>query len=167
MIDLQKISEIMNELHVEASYIFNNWIVLAILVFSFFVATYTDMTSMKIYDRFNQALAFLRICLIPVIPVTSSTLIGCVIGFVVLVIPAIMLMHKCGGDIKFVSVLGSFLGGGLTIIFMFFSCAYMLIYSGIRKIQTKKPVSKIPTPFAPFFFLSFLTIWALFACGVL
>ena len=113
MIDLQKISEIMNELHVEASYIFNNWIVLAILVFSFFVATYTDMTSMKIYDRFNQALAFLRICLIPVIPVTSSTLIGCVIGFVVLVIPAIMLMHKCGGDIKFVSVLGSFLGGGV------------------------------------------------------
>ena len=160
-------SEIMNELHMEASYIFNSKIVLAILVFSFFVATYTDMTSMKIYDRFNQSLAFLRICLIPLIPVTPSTIIGCIIGFVVLVLPAIALMHRMGGDIKFVTVLGSFLGGGLTIIFMFFSCTYMLIYSGIRRIQTKKPVSKIPTPFAPFFFLSFLTIWALFACGVI
>ena len=160
-------SEIMNELHMEASYIFNSKIVLAVLVFSFFVATYTDMTSMKIYDRFNQALAFLRICLIPLIPVTTSTILGCVIGFVVLVLPAIALMHRMGGDIKFVTVLGSFMGGGLTIIFMFFSCAYMLIYSGIRKIQTKKPVSKIPTPFAPFFFMSFLTIWALFAFGVI
>lgn len=166
MIEFQSFSELMAELHMEAAYIFNHKIVLMILVFSFFVATYTDMTEMKIYDRFNQALAFLRICLIPLIPITASSFIGWAVGFFVLIIPAVLLMHKCGGDIKFVSILGTFLGGGLTIIFMFFSCAYMLIYSGIRKIQTKQAVKHIATPFAPFFFMSFMTIWILFAFGV-
>ena len=167
MIEFQTFSELMAELHMEAAYIFEHKIAFMILVFFFFVATYTDMTEMKIYDRFNQALAFLRICLIPLIPVTSSSIIGFAIGFFVLIIPAVMLMHQCGGDIKFVSILGTYLGGGLTIIFMFFACAYMLIYSGIRKIQTKQEVKHIATPFAPFFFLSFITIWMLFGFGVL
>ena len=154
------------DIRLSSSYIFNSWIVLAILLFSFFVATYTDMTSMKIYDRFNQALAFLRICLIPLVPLSFTSILGCVLGFILLVMPAMALMHRMGGDIKFVAVLGSFFGGGLTIVFMFFSCAYMLIYSGIRRWQTKQPVSKIPTPFAPFFFMSFLTIWLLVGLGV-
>lgn len=167
MIEFQSFSELMNELHMEAAYLFDHWIVLAILMVSFMVATYTDMTSMKIYDRFNQSLAFLRICLVPLVPITASSFLGFGIGFVVLVIPAIMMMHKMGGDIKFVSIMGTFLGGGLTIIFMFFACLYMLIFSGIRKLQTHQSVRNIATPFAPFFFLSFLTIWMLFGFGVL
>ena len=122
---------------------------------------------MKIYDKFNIGLAFLRVCLIPVIPVTGSTILGWAIGFFVLIIPAIVMMHKMGGDIKFVSIIGTYLGGGLTIIFMTLACAYMLLYSGIRKLKTKEEVKKIATPFAPFFFLSFVTIWNLFSWGIL
>ena len=163
---MTEFTKTLQEMHVEGGYIFNNWIVLAILVFSFFVATYTDMTSMKIYDRFNMALAFLRICLVPVIPVTASSLIGWAIGFFVLIIPAMLMMHKMGGDIKFVSILGTYFGGGITVVFVFLACVYMLMYSGVRKLQTHQEVRKIATPFAPFFFASFLTVWALFDLGV-
>lgn len=160
-------SETMQELHCDAGYLFDNWIVFYILIIACFIATYTDMTTLKIYDKFNISLAFLRLCLFPVVPITFTSFLGWFIGFFVLLVPAIMLMHQCGGDIKFVSIMGTFLGGGLTIIFMFFACLYMLIYSGFMKWKTKQPIRKVLVPFAPFFMFSFITIYIMYGCGIL
>ena len=83
-------------------------------------------------------------------------LIGAVIGFLSLTVPAMMLMHKMGGDIKFITILGLYLGTPLTVLLLLLACTFMLIYSLVIKLVTKNQIRKKVVPFAPFFLTAFV-----------
>ena len=138
--------------------------VLMIILFTFFgVATITDLKSKKIYNIFNLIFFATRLVLgfIPVCTLhfTIDSILGGILCFAFLTIPAIALMHKMGGDIKFLTVVGLFLGFKMSVILLLISCTYMLIYSLIRKIIDKSFNVKTIVPFAPFFSLGLVTIY--------
>ncbi|WP_368263381.1 prepilin peptidase, partial [Clostridium disporicum] len=109
----------------ELNNFFSNQFIIVLLLLFFAFATYTDLKYLKIYNKFNLALLILRFALIYYLPLSWSHLFGAVVGFLVLTIPAVHLMHKMGGDIKFITILGLFLGLPLTIALLALSCAYM------------------------------------------
>ena len=143
----------------ELNSFFSNPYLIGVLFLFFIGATYTDIKSLKIYNKFNLAFLTTRIVFIfvPVygLSLSVSHIFGALIGFTVLIIPAVALMHKMGGDIKFITVLGLYLGTPLTILLLFISCVTMLLFSLIRKLATKDEVKKALVPFAPFFTISF------------
>lgn len=146
----------------EISPFFNNGLLVAFLLSAFMYASYTDLLEYKIYDKFNLFLLAARLvfCFIPVYGkmITLDSYLGGLVGMLTLLIPAIVFLQKMGGDIKFIAVIGTYLGLGLTIFMLILGCVYMLIFSLFRKIITKKDVKKLKTPMAPFFFLSFFTL---------
>lgn len=155
-------SSAMNILTNDINAIFNNYLLLVVMSLFFIGATYTDIKSLKIYNKFNLAFLITRIIFIFIpnynLSFGLTHIGGAIIGFLVLTIPAVALMHKMGGDIKFITVLGLYLGTPLTIVLLVLSCVTMLIYSFIKKITTNKEIKKVLVPFAPFFTLSFVII---------
>lgn len=147
---------------------FDNGLMIAFMMAAFMYASYTDLMQYKIYDKFNFFLYSARIVFVflPVygVPVSVSHLLGMVVAVLALLIPAVVFLQKMGGDIKFMGVMGLYMGVGLTIFTLVLGCAYMLLFSLGRKIITKKEVKHLKTPMAPFFFAAFftLTIIALF-----
>lgn len=151
--------DILNILKNELINFFNNSYLIGILFLFFIYATYTDIKCLKIYNKFNLLFLLTRIVFI-FIPMHEFTLnishiLGAFVGFIVLTIPAVALMHKMGGDIKFITILGLYLGFPLIILLLIISCATMLIFSFIKKLITKNNVKKVLVPFAPFFTFSF------------
>lgn len=141
---------------------FDNGLVVAILLSAFMYASYTDIMEYKIYDKFNFFLLAARLPLvfIPIygLPLSWSSYLGSIVAIIALLIPAVVFLQKMGGDIKFMGVMGMYLGLGLTIFTLVLGCAYMLIFSLIRKIVTKQQVKHLKTPMAPFFFTAFFTL---------
>lgn len=141
---------------------FDNGLVIAILLSAFMYASYTDLLEFKIYDKFNVFLLGARITLvfIPVygVPITISHFLGLIVAVLALLIPAVVFLQKMGGDIKFMGVMGLYMGIGLTIFTLILGCVYMLLFSLIRKIITKEKVKHLKTPMAPFFFVAFFTL---------
>lgn len=141
---------------------FSNGLIVAFLLSAFMYASYTDIMEYKIYDKFNFFLLAARLPLvfIPVygLPLTWSSYLGSIIAVLALLIPAVVFLQKMGGDIKFMGVMGMYLGLGITIFTLILGCFYMLLFSFIRKIITKQKVKHLKTPMAPFFFVSFFTL---------
>lgn len=146
----------------EISPFFNNGLLIAFLLAAFMYASYTDIMEYKIYDKFNLFLMTARLIFvfIPIYgkPITIDSYLGSIIGILALLIPAVVFLQKMGGDIKFIGVIGMYLGSGLTIFMLVIGCFYMLIFSLIRKIITKEKVKHLKTPMAPFFNLAFFTL---------
>lgn len=141
---------------------FQNGLVIAFLLSAFLYASYTDIMEYKIYDKFNFFLlvASLPLVFIPVygLPLTWSSYLGSIVAVIVLLIPAVVFLQKMGGDIKFMGVMGFYLGLGVTIFTLILGCIYMLLFSLIRKIVTKQKIRYLKTPMAPFFCASFFTL---------
>ena len=141
---------------------FNNTFIVIFLLTIFMYATYTDTLYYKIYDKFNIFLIICRVIfsIVPYyrLPLSFDHIFAGILGMVILIIPAVMYMQKMGGDIKFIYVLGLYLGTTLTIGVLIFTCFYVLLFSLIKKIITKQKVKKLKMPMAPFFNLSFVTL---------
>lgn len=147
-----------------------NWFqtqpILLILLFIYLIgATYTDIKSLKVYDKYNLTFFILFTTYIVLaqfksIPIESLSLIwhstGLVVAFFMLLIPAMILMHQMGGDIKLVTVIGYVIGLPLFFPFFGITCIIALIYGGTKKFVFRKPVMKFP--FAPFFLAAFITL---------
>lgn len=133
----------------------NNAIVATLLVF-LMVATITDIRALKIPDKLNGLFFILRLALIPIIGISFNNVLGAIIGFFLLLIPAMIRMHKMGGDIKCMTVVGFYLGAYITPVFIAITCIYGLVYSLFKLFITKK---KGNMPFAPFFLLTHITLW--------
>jgi Flp pilus assembly protein, protease CpaA len=162
---MDNLMQFINGIKSETLMVFDNKVLLGVLIAFLIGATITDVRKMKIYDWFNGLFLAVRIAFI-FIPVYSlkfelTHLIGGVVGFMFLLIPAMALMHKMAGDIKFMAVLGMFLGGHLTIVFLLIACLYNLLYAMTSVYVLKRAKSSVLIPFAPFFLLSFTTITAL------
>lgn len=168
---MDNLIQFINELKHETLLVIDNRVLLGVLLAFLIGATITDMRKMKIYDWFNGLFLAVRIAFI-FIPMYTfkfelTHLIGGVVGFVFLLAPAMALMHKMGGDIKFMTVLGTFLGWHLTIVFLLIACLYNLIYAMTSVYILKRAKSSVLIPFAPFFLLSFTTITTLTMGGII
>ena len=155
-------NELLNMITKDFNTLFDNNLVVILLLVFLGIATYTDIKSLKIYNKFNLVFLITRIILIFIptygLKLGINNIGGALFGFLILFIPAMVKMHKMAGDIKFITVFGLYLGFPLTIVLMSLSCISMLIFSFIRKIVTKKEIGKVLTPFAPFFTFSFITM---------
>lgn len=142
----------------EILYVNNHVFVVGIILGFLLIATYTDLKHMKIYDKFNGMFLITRMLLIVLpfgITYQWTHLFGGIIGFFFLLVPAMVLMHKMGGDIKFMFVLGMYLGGYYTIVLLFLSCIIHFSYSVVTIFCLKKQDKKTMVPFAPFFCISY------------
>lgn len=157
------IFQIINVISNELNVLFSNHVLCYMLLIFFIIATYTDIKSFKIYNKFNIVFFITRIIIIfvPVhgVQLTLNHLMGALIGFLTLTIPAMALMHKMGGDIKFITILGLYLGASLTVVLLLISCITMLIFSFTKKMITKEKIKKVLVPFAPFFMISFVIMF--------
>ena len=144
--------------------ILSNPVIITLMLGFMLFSSYTDIKSFKVYNISNLLFFVTRIILIFIPGVTFSFsgthIVGAIIGAGFLLIPAMYLMYNMGGDIKFLFVLGMYLGAYNIAILIGISCALMLIFSLIRKIVTKKQVKDLDTPFVPFFTTAFILMMA-------
>lgn len=134
---------------------------LFLLIFTTFllIATYTDMKTLRIPNWLNGSMAVLRFALIPIIGFGIADIIGAIIAFISLLIPAVIKMHKMGGDIKAMTVIGLYLGAYLVSVFFFIIIMYFFLYVGIMLVLKKKLKN---VPFAPFFLLAHMTLGVIY-----
>lgn len=137
------------------STLYGNPLILIILTLYLSIATYTDVKTMKIPDKLNGFFFLVRLILIPFIGFSFTDVAGALFSFVVMMIPAMIKMHKMGGDIKCLSVVGLYVGIYLAPLFLVLTCVFFILYAGLSAIARKKMKN---VPFAPFFLLSHLTL---------
>lgn len=136
-------------------FLYGEPLVIITLLLFLSIATYTDIKDMKIPNKLNGAFAVIRLLLIPLIGFGIADILGAIFAFITLMIPAMIKMHKMGGDIKCLTVVGLYVGIYLIPFFLVFTCIYFMIYVGISAILKKKVKN---VPFAPFFLLTHLTL---------
>ncbi len=130
------------------------YVVLIVLYFLIHAAV-TDIKYLKIPNKLNAAFLLARLALIPWLGFSLDNVYGAIFCFLAVLIPAMIMMHKMGGDIKMLTVLGLYLGIGLAPSFLLLCCIYNVIYWAVNKIIRNK---KGNMPFAPFFLLSYITL---------
>lgn len=117
------------------------------------IIAYIDFKTYKIPNKLNLALVGLRLILIPFIGMISiQNILASIVGFFFFLIPAMIIMHQMGGDIKCVAALGLFFNVKLFIVFILLS---VLLSLAVHVFMKQKFKTKI-LPFAPFFFLAHL-----------
>jgi prepilin signal peptidase PulO-like enzyme (type II secretory pathway) len=131
------------------------------IVFTLFlvVAAYTDIKTLKIPDRLNILFFLSRLAFIPIMGFALDHLIGAFIGFVSLFIPAMVKMHKMGGDIKIATIIGLFAGLAFIPAFLMLAILYQFIFTWAGFAFGKRYGM---LPFAPFFLASHLTWIAIY-----
>lgn len=140
--------------------VYENPYILVILSIFLLIATYTDIKEMKIPNKLNLAFFAVRLLIIPLMGFRLSDIGGAITAFIVLMIPAMIKMHKMGGDIKFLTVLGLYIGFSLVPVFIITTCVVALLWCLLINIKGRKLGNM---PFAPFFLathiiLTFITI---------
>lgn len=119
------------------------------------IATYTDVKTLKIPDKLNGAFFVLRLLLIPFIGFSIDAVWGALFAFIAMLIPAMIKMHKMGGDIKSLTVVGFYVGIYIAPMFLILTCVYFILYAMVC-FALRKVIKNVP--FAPFFLISHLTL---------
>jgi len=135
---------------------YGNYILVAIVTIFLGIASYTDIKSLKIPNKLNLTFGIIAVLVFVIYEYSwmdiSLHLIGATFGFFALLIPAMIRMHKMGGDIKAITVVGLFIGIEIMPFFLAISCITALIYIVFRYFILKKIGGNMP--FAPFFLLT-------------
>lgn len=146
----------------DISTLYGNYTIVAIITVFLGIASYTDMTYLKIRDTLNITFGIIAVVLIPFFGFSFGEMYGkiggLVIGFLALFIPAMIRNHQMGGDIKAMAVLGLFLGIYITPVFLAIASVLGAIYL-YAHLALRKPMKTIP--FAPFFLASHLILFLL------
>lgn len=142
--------------------VFKNPLVLIIMLCFLSYSTYTDLKNKKIYTVSNGLFLLCRIILI-FIPVYNlkfnlNSLLGGIGVWLLMIIPAIIVMAKMGGDIKLGIVLGLYLGLDLSLIFLILTVIISIIHLGIKIYIKKDMTTKTYVPYAPYFLISFIVM---------
>lgn len=133
---------------------------MTVVVLFFIIATYTDITSKKIRNWTTASLALVNALLYIIIPLIQGDMqqagvhaLGGVLAFLILLVPAAVLMVKIGGDIKFAGAAGIALGGIAAVTWVLMS-AVLVGMVGSYNVKKKGGTYWDTIPFAPFFFIS-------------
>lgn len=141
-------------------YNYQNTIAMIILTLFLLFNTYTDIKKFKIYNVSNLLLVLSRIALtlIPFISykLTFNNVLGALFSFLIILIPAVILMYRMGGDIKLITAIGFYLGIYMMPIFIFLTLITALSYALIKK-KMKQNYNKIPL--APFFLIAHVILY--------
>ena len=117
--------------------IFDNHLLTFVLLCYLLIATYTDLKYLKIYDKFNISLVLVRIIFmfLPVygLKLSFQNIITSVSVFILLLTIAVILMHKMGGDIKFLTAFMLFFDFKFMIVFMAVASLVNLVYLIVLK----------------------------------
>lgn len=136
--------------------------VFLMLIAFFAVATYTDIKELRIPNKLNLALVLINLVVFVIYPVVNGdgsfaaqSVVGGLVGFLGLLIPAVITGFSMAGDIKFIGALGLAIGGQGIVPFLLLSCLINLVINiSLVKFKIKEPGHVLP--FAPFFFASYL-----------
>lgn len=128
----------------------------------FGIASYTDIKDQKIYNWVSKNLAYYNILMFIFIPlivgewqISINSILGGLLSFGVLIVPAMVFMIKAGGDIKFAGAAGVALGVIGSIVWLLTSAILLFIYGKyLEKFKGKDTWTVIP--FAPFLFTGLL-----------
>ena len=120
-------------------------------VFMFmFMASKIDSKELRIPNQLNFAMFLLRLLVVPLYPIGAEHLLGFVLGGLFIMIPAIIILKPMGGDIKFLAVLGFWMGDVTILVTMIFAAIFFIVYAGIIKKKERKE----SVAFAPFMSIS-------------
>lgn len=107
--------------------VFSNELLSLVLLLFLIYATYTDVKYLKIYNKFNIFIMFVRVAFIfiPVytLELTAGNIVASLSAFMIFLTIAMIFMHKMGGDIKFI---GAFM--------LYFNFEYMLVFSATASV---------------------------------
>lgn len=136
------------ELFIENSLsVFNNHLLTLVLLFYLMVATYTDLKYLKIYNKFNISLVLVRVIFIFLpnygLKLSLDNIIASISTFVILLTIAVILMHKMGGDIKFLTAFMLFFDIRFMVVFMAIASLVNLVYLVILKHYLLKERKKV------------------------
>lgn len=149
------LSSLLNALHD-----FYSQPILAIgLIIFLIIATYTDIKYLIIPHWLNLSIFIFWLVTLPFGTFSTDNLWGGFIGFISLLIPAMIKYESMGGDIRLATVLGLSLGTPLIIVLIALSCFYGMTFISARFILLKKVTKEMP--FAPCFCLAYLTLYGL------
>lgn len=142
--------------------IFDNPLLITIITMFLAYSTYTDLKEKKIYNISNGLFLAFRFIFI-IIPIYNlsfnlNSLLGGVGVFILMLIPAMIVMSKMGGDIKLGSVLGLYFGLDISLIFLVLTIIVSMIHLCYRTYIKKDISKKTYVPYAPYFFIAFLLL---------
>lgn len=137
---------------------------LALTVFSIFTiwASVMDIKTLKVKNELNLAflLAGVSFWILPSNALTLGVqhFIGLVVGFLLLFIPGMIANHAFGGDIKFVAVMGFWIGPYAISLVLFLACLIQALNFIVHSLLKRRSSKKIILPFAPAFTVSFFIL---------
>lgn len=119
--------------------------VTAFLFFFCIKASYTDLRRMRIADDVNffaiiSGIGFHAVCIKNV-----NALFGALVGFALLLIPAVIIGAQMGGDIKFCAGLGAWIGASNLLPVLIAAIIIFTLYAILTHHKAKDAI-----PFAPF-----------------
>lgn len=134
-----------------------------IVLFIFFgIASYTDIKDQKIYDWVTGGLAAYNAMFFVLIPLIQGewgfalqSVLGGILSFTVIIVPAMIFLIKAGGDIKFIGAAGLAFGLIPSAMWLAVSAILLFIY-GLYLKKIKNQSSWTVIPFAPFLFAGLL-----------
>lgn len=151
--------------------LFENRITFVFLMIFFIWASIYDLKTATIKNY--QNLAFLGVGLVLFILSEYKIIdmgfhlgyqhfIGAVVGFILLFIPGMILNYAFGGDIKFATVLGFWIGPSAILLILSLATLIQLLILLTRILITKNFTFKNSFPFAPAFTVAYLITLAIF-----
>lgn len=127
--------------------VFSNTLLSITLLCMLLYATYTDIKYLKIYNKFNLLIIFIRVIFIFIpnnsLPFTFQNIIASILAFTTFLTMAVIFMHKMGGDIKFIGAFMLFFNFEYMIVFIMIASILSLIYSISVKTYLKNRKDKL------------------------
>lgn len=127
--------------------VFSNTLLSITLLCILLYATYTDIKYLKIYNKFNLLIIFIRVIFIFIpnnsLPFTFQNIIASILAFTTFLTMAVIFMHKMGGDIKFIGAFMLFFNFEYMIVFIMIASILSLIYSISVKAYLKNRKDKL------------------------
>lgn len=119
-------------------------IVLAVSIYAL-TATYSDIKSLRIRDDVNFAMIIFGIGFNSFFSTGTGGALSAIAGFLTLLIPAVIVGAQMGGDIKFFTGLGAWLGIDALIPILLIAVIVFVTYAALTGAKKREAM-----PFAPF-----------------
>lgn len=121
------------------------------------MASYSDLKEKKIYDKLNTTFLAIRLLAAFAYPITLRSLIGMAFGFLIILVPAMIMLVPMGGDIKFAAVLGLWISDSGIYGSIGIGVILFVIYALIAKKKKKEMI-----PLGPFISIGCLIIMSVY-----